>query len=191
PVRKLSASLAYWESVCARKEVVTSQALVEATTNVVRNGIPLDEIMRLLPFKDTPVLPNRRCLRFGTHGIHEYRGKFFPQLVRALLNAAEVEKGGLVLDPMCGSGTTIVEACSAGFSAIGADINPLSVFMAKTKTDMLALDGDRLAAAYERLRGTLLTEPSLPAGGPLAYFGTLPNADQEYLRGWFSEQVLR
>ncbi|MCO4098881.1 MAG: hypothetical protein HEQ38_05670 [Gemmatimonas sp.] len=191
PASRLAASLAYWESVYARKEVVTSQALVEATTNVVRNGIPLEEIARLLPFNEAPTLPNRRCLRFGTHGIHEYRGKFFPQLVRALLNVAEVEKGGLVLDPMCGSGTTIVESSSAGISALGADINPLSVLMARTKTDMLALDSDRLTEAYERLRGTLLTEQSLPTGGALSYFSSLPAADQEYLKGWFSEQVLR
>lgn len=191
-ISSLASKLAYWEAVSTETEyVTTSQALVEATTNVVRNGIPIREIAALLPFRRTPVLPNRRCLRFGTHGVHEYRGKFFPQLVRALLNTAGVGEGGLVFDPMCGSGTTVVESVTAGFSAIGTDINPLSVFMARTKTEMLMLNTAALARAYERVRGELLTEKRAASGDDLPYFRALPLADQEYLSGWFSEQVLR
>lgn len=187
----LSARLAFWEAVIGNVETPTTQALLEATTNVVRNGVPLAEIARTLPFTATPVLPNRRCLRYGTHGLHEYRGKFFPQLVRALINTSKVPIGGVIADPMCGSGTTIVEANTAGFTALGADINPLSVLMARTKAGLLTVPPAKLARSYEALRESLLAPRPRGAGGPLAYFASLPHADQQYLASWFSEQVLR
>ena len=96
----------------------------EATVNIVRNGIPIEQIAKLVPFNGEIPLPNRRCLRYGTHGIHEYRGKFFPQLVRALLNIAGVYENKIVADPMSGSGTAIVEAVLGGCHGLGLDINP-------------------------------------------------------------------
>lgn len=71
--------LTYWESVQeGAVATVTKQSLRESTVNLVRNGIALDELRAKLPFDKNIPLPNRRCLRYGTHGIHEYRGKFFP-----------------------------------------------------------------------------------------------------------------
>ncbi|HZL25042.1 MAG TPA: hypothetical protein VFC39_00775 [Acidobacteriaceae bacterium] len=186
----LAERLAFWETVTGRREYATKQVLLEATTNIVRNGVPLDEISRRLPFDVIPALPNRRCLRYGTHGIHEYRGKFFPQLVRGLLNISEIRRGGIVADPMCGSGTTIVEAVTGGFVGLGADINPLSVLMARTKAALLATSTQRLRKSYERLRRTLLESPSQIDGATRPYFEKLPDADQAYLTSWFSEQVL-
>lgn len=85
----------------------TRQIRREATINAVRNGIAPAQLKALLPFDGKAIsIPNRRVLRYGPHGAHEYRGKFFPQLVRALLNIAAVKRGDVVLDPMCGSGTT-------------------------------------------------------------------------------------
>ena len=43
------------------------------------------------------------------HGLHPYLGKFPPQLAEALIRR-HCPEGGLVLDPFCGSGTTLVEA---------------------------------------------------------------------------------
>lgn len=187
--QQLAGRLAYWEAVSADREWTTVQSLAEATSGVVRNGIPLTDIRRQLPFSDTPALPNRRCLRYGTHGIHEYRGKFFPQLVRALVNIAGVPNKGVVADPMCGSGTTIVEAVFAGHLGLGADINPLSVRMARTKSALLKQDPEAIAHAYERIRRTLL-EDNHPTGD-LRHFESLPEADRKYLVKWFSDQVLR
>ena len=39
-------------------------------------------------------------LQVITHGLFPYRGKFHPQLIRALLNILKVKKGDVVLDPM-------------------------------------------------------------------------------------------
>lgn len=189
PVDQLADRLAYWESLHAHGTTYTKQALFEATTNVVRNGIPLTEIAARLPFQEAPPLPGRRCLRYGTHGIHEYRGKFFPQLVRALVNIANVRPGGMVADPMCGSGTTVVEAVIGGYTGIGADINPLSLLMARTKAALLHEKPKSVAAAYEKVRGELLRGDRRDRGS-LVHFESLPERDQDYLRAWFSEQVL-
>ena len=185
----LARQLAYWELVEAGKPYVTTQVMRERTVNVVRNGVPTKEIPQLL-LLDEIGLPNRRCLRYGTHGLHEYRGKFFPQLVRSLINVAGVPRRGIVADPMCGSGTSAVEAVLGDYQALGLDMNPLSVLMARVKCSLLSIDPKFLVAAYEGLRGQLL-RPAGKRNGRLTYFGSLPARDQDYLSGWFSEQVLQ
>ena len=188
PASELARRLAYWECVTGRERTYTAQVLREATVNVVRNGLPIGEIARLLPFGREVSLPNRRCLRYGTHGIHEYRGKFFPQLVKALINIAGVpRKGGVVADPMCGSGTTLVEGVLAGHLCPGLDMNPLSAFMSRTKCALLRADPHELSRAYELVRRSLLSPQSRQ---DLSYFQSLPRADQAYLRKWFAGQVL-
>jgi len=189
---KLLAQLAYWECVRREdgKEELTTQVIRERTANVVRNGIPLAEIPALLQKASTRSLPNRRCLRYGTHGIHEYRGKFFPQLVRSLINVGEVPARGIVADPMCGSGTTLVEGVLGNYRALGLDMNPLSVFMSRTKCSLLSVSPDRLATAYEDIRASLLHPSRKQRTRMLSYFSQLPAEDQKYLRSWFSEQVI-
>jgi len=191
PPKTLANRLAYYESViCGNQEFLTTQVLKEATVYAARNGAPLEEIRKLVSIADPGRLPNRRCLRYGTHGIHEYRGKFFPQLVRSLINIAEVPPNGLVADPMCGSGTTLVEAALAQCRSIGLDMNPLSVFMTKVKSSLLSADPDRLSEEYSRVRERLLSPRRSGARGRLAHFSALPASDQVYLREWFADQVL-
>src|SRR2546423_2394473 len=88
PAQQLAHRLAYWESVSADQPLLTDQVLREATVNVARNGVPFEEIEERVRLKLPQSLPNRRSLRYGPHGLHEYRGKFFPQLVRALINVS-------------------------------------------------------------------------------------------------------
>jgi len=190
PADILANRLAYWEYVTQNKDFLTTQVLSEATVNIVRNGIPIEQIPKLVPFGPKVPLPNRRCLRYGTHGIHEYRGKFFPQLVRALINIAGVPSKGIVADPMSGSGTTVVEAVLAGHHGLGLDINPLSVLMGRTKCALLSVKPEVLARSYQDVRKRLLCATVENSSTNLSYFSALPSADQKYLAGWFSEQVL-
>jgi tRNA G10 N-methylase Trm11 len=70
----------------------------------------------------------------ATHGLFPYRGKFHPQLIRALLNILNVKKGNIVLDPMAGSATVAVEANLLGIDAISIDISPFCRLIGKVKT---------------------------------------------------------
>lgn len=187
---QLAAQLAYWEWVSSKSSpLVTAQSLRESTVNVVRNGIDLSVLRETLPFTADVPLPNRRCLRYGTHGIHEYRGKFFPQLVRALINISGTKPGGIVVDPMSGSGTTAVEAALMGCKGLGLDMNPLSTFLGNVKCELLAADPKRVETAYRAIRDTLL-QPEPHGRAQLTYFSSLPEPDQAYLKQWFAAEVL-
>ena len=188
---KLASRLSFYEYVRhGGSKLATQQALREATLYVARNGIPIPEIRKQLPIRQDGPLPNRRCLRFGTHGIHEYRGKFFPQLVRSLINVGGIRSDGLVADPMCGSGTTLVEAALVPCRGIGIDMNPLSVYMSNVKCSLLHADPDLLTKEYHAVREDLLKARLRSTSKRLAYFMTLSQEDQKYLRNWFSLQVL-
>lgn len=74
---------------------------------------------------------------YATHSLFPYRGKFHPQLIKSLLNIIGVKKGELVLDPMCGSGTTNIEAALLGINSIAVDISPFCRLMTKTKFESI------------------------------------------------------
>ena len=76
----------------------------------------------------------RSVNQYLTHWIYPYRGKFHPQMVRALLNILGVRSGSLVLDPYVGSGTTALEASLLGIDCVGVDVSPLCVLLTRVKT---------------------------------------------------------
>jgi tRNA G10 N-methylase Trm11 len=76
----------------------------------------------------------RSVNQYLTHWIYPYRGKFHPQMVRALLNILGVGPGALVLEPYLGSGTTAVEASLLGADFKGVDLSPLCVLLTRVKT---------------------------------------------------------
>ena len=83
---------------------------------------------------------NRKDPKYVTHGIHPYKGKFYPQLAKSLLNIADLKEGGTILDPFCGSGTVLLESYLNGYKSFGLDLNPLAVRIAKAKTDILKVN---------------------------------------------------
>ena len=90
----------------------------------------------------------RQQTRYSSHGMHEYKGKFNPQVVRSLINILGISPGDKVLDPFCGSGTTLLECKHSGVSATGFDLNPLAIQIAKAKVDMLDVDHKKLLAEW-------------------------------------------
>lgn len=71
-----------------------------------------------------------------THAIHPYPAKYIPQIPKALIREL-VSIGDIVLDPFCGSGTTLVEAQRLECNAIGIDANPLACLISRAKTTLL------------------------------------------------------
>lgn len=70
---------------------------------------------------------------YASHNFHSFPAKFPPQLpLQFIHDLTELED--TVLDPMMGSGTTVLEAYLAGRKGIGFDIDPLSIMISKVKT---------------------------------------------------------
>jgi tRNA G10 N-methylase Trm11 len=74
---------------------------------------------------------------YSSHNIHSFPAKFPPQLPRKFIQTLTLP-GETVLDPMMGSGTTVLEAFLLGRRGIGFDIDPLAVMLAKTKVSPLS-----------------------------------------------------
>ena len=182
----LRSALAYWRSVGDTNNGLTVQVRNEATSLIAQNGAKIEELPRITHSLVQSCIPKKRCLRYATHGLHEYRGKFFPQLVRALMNVAKLPSDAIVLDPMCGSGTTLVEARLTGRKCYGIDMNPLSVFISGVKCESLTLQPSELIAAFDIVRTGL--DELLNKGSETRI--NLEDRDQFYLKRWFDSQTL-
>ena len=110
-------------------------------------------------------------------------------LVADLLDEFAEHSGRRVLDPFCGSGTTLVECMKRGLDCGGIDANPASCFITKTKTTW-SLDPLRLIDLVE----------SVTAGNDVrlrnnAYIGdpTYKYLDSTGMleRGWICEEPLK
>lgn len=77
------------------------------------------------------------------HDWYRFVLSFPPHLVREYLNRFGAGYDSLVLDPFCGTGTTIVECKKQGVPSVGIESNPMAYFASSTKIDWVA-DPDRL-----------------------------------------------
>lgn len=94
----------------------------------------------------------------GIHAIHTYPAKFIPQIPRKLIELFHPGDSSIVLDPFCGSGTTLVEAINLGLDAWGIDINPLACLTSRVKTTPLPLDLNGIAKQVIMMAKRRLTE---------------------------------
>ena len=76
-----------------------------------------------------------------SHSIHEvsYRACFKAQLPEFFIDRL-TKPGGVVLDPFMGRGTTPVQSALMGRIALGCDINPLSVLLARPRVRPVELE---------------------------------------------------
>ena len=73
----------------------------------------------------------------STHNYYRYPARFSPAFARAAIENL-TKPGDTVFDPFMGGGTAAVEALASGRRFVGCDLNPLSVFLAKVKTQALS-----------------------------------------------------
>lgn len=72
---------------------------------------------------------------WATHGNNaKFRGNWPPQIPRNLILRYS-NLGDVVLDPMCGSGTTLIECKLLGRNGVGFDINPRMINLSKQNLD--------------------------------------------------------
>ncbi len=119
----------YFKSlIVENKEIQTDQSLIECVRTEGR----------------------RQNTRYLSHGMHEYKGKFNPQVARSLLNIFKIKETDSLLDPFCGSGTTILEANRLGINAVGFDINPLAIFISKAKLLGISIDPLKIVPSIKK-----------------------------------------
>ena len=82
--------------------------------------------------------PERNRLRSEDRAVHDwYRFvlSFPSHLVRDYLDTLGVDSSQRVLDPFCGTGTTLVECKKLGIPSVGIERNPMAGFASRTKVD--------------------------------------------------------
>ncbi len=104
---------------------------------------------------------------WATHN-PKYRGNFAPQIPRNVILRYSTE-GDIVLDPMVGGGTTLIEAKLLNRSGIGFDINPEAVKLAEENLNFESDNtlgqkvklGDvrQLSEVKDRSIGVIVTHP--------------------------------
>ena len=135
-----------------------------------------------------------------THPFHAYPARLHPATARVLVEfvGEGAPRTAPLVDPFCGSGTVLVEARAAGLRAIGVDLNPLAVLIARAKTWTVpprrrtelqrtahAIAGAALAA------GKAARRAGADAAKLRAPVGFDPNARNRRLARWFAPHVRR
>ena len=150
-------------------------------------GAEVPTLQRLL---EDPSAGTRKQSTYLTHGLHRYKGKFYPQLAKVMLNLSQLPvQGSVVVDPFGGSGTVLLESIINGRDAVSIDCNPLATAVAQSKIDILDIDVNLLCrsseALIERLDGTVsryMTDES--------YWNQFELSTHDELASWFAPSIL-
>ena len=128
-----------------------------------------------------------------THGLHPYPAKFIPQIPNALIQELS-SVGDTIVDPFCGSGTTLLEALQLKRNALGIDANPLAVMISRAKTTPLTdAEFEEVAAHQDACEALLLEAESrnislFGAGG--SFSSTAWRPERKVCEFWFLPHVV-
>ncbi len=75
--------------------------------------------------------PNDRAV----HDWYRFILSYPPHLVRGYLQRFQVDDSQRVLDPFCGTGTTLVECKKLGIPSVGIEANPMAHFATQVKVN--------------------------------------------------------
>ena len=122
--------IAYYDSFLGRREIDWKEKLGED----INWGLSFDHLKEADTTKHV-------------HRLHPYKGKFIPQLVEYFLDdhtddfkkTVYFQPGDIVLDPFCGSGTTLVQANELGMHAVGVDVSAFNALISNIKVEKHSL----------------------------------------------------
>lgn len=84
------------------------------------------------------------------HGWYRFVLSFPPHLVRQYIKAFKLDNNDLLLDPFCGTGTTLVESKKNRIPSIGCDPHPFAALVSRVKTNW-SLDHGVLRKILKRI----------------------------------------
>jgi DNA modification methylase len=122
-----------------------------------------------------------------SHDFHAFPAKFPPQIPHLFIEAL-THPEQTVLDPMMGSGTTILEACRMGRSAIGFDIDPLALMLCQTKVSPLDIE-KVLEYKYTVLKTASELATEQQEGLRRSVAERLDSKTQDFVGYWFSPET--
>jgi len=136
----------------------------------------------------------------AAHDWYRFVLSFPPHLVREYLGRFGCAQGSTVLDPFCGTGTTLVECRKAGINSVGIEANPMAHLASSTKVDWrpdpgeLRRHAERVASATNRQLEAegMLDEvlPLLPSSQQCEFRQLTEQEEKLLLRGSISPRPL-
>ena len=109
--------------------------------------------------------------------IHPYPAKFISEIPMGLIECLWEGQGDFILDPFCGSGSTLEAAQRMAIPSVGVDLNPIACLISRVRT---AACDDSLLVVCEEIADACKSS-LLPSNIP-----TLPNIDH-----WFMPPIQR
>jgi len=171
----------YKDSIYSKKRFVPDQVILENLKSLNFSILESDLVYQITPI-------NGREIRYLTHSFHEYKGRFYPQLAKSFMNYANLKSHEIVLDPFCGSGTTLVESLLFGANAIGIDINPMAYLLAKCKIRSFFIPLE-VISDVKRYFNEIYESKSFNKYLDIEISNT--EIDIEYLKNWFPPENLQ
>ncbi len=128
-------------------------------------------------------IPNTES-SYATHNLHPYPATFLPHFSSVYIKHFTKE-GDLVLDPMCGCGTTVIESCLQKRRSIGVDFDPIGALTSAVAVTPLPISfQDARAVNFDLLRAIRQAMKTMQPQFP---------AEEDYpnWQMWFREEVMR
>src|ERR1700733_8488963 len=121
----------------------------------------------------------------GREPVHPFPARMAPDIALDVISKAGQRLR--VLDPMAGSGTVLALARAKGHRAIGIDIDPLAVMMARVWTTAIDMDAaiTKAAEILHKAEKRFLTLPSSDA------YPTQDDETRKFIRYWFDDSARR
>lgn len=130
----------------------------------------------------------QRFLNGEVHDWYRIILGYSDHLVGGLLDEFKLEPNDRVLDPFCGSGTTLVEGMKRGLRVTGLDANPSSCFAARVKTNW-SIEPEELRSLLPNLHQAYQQKMGAADYEADPFYRYL--SDSGYLRRWLSLKPAR